>query len=75
MSRSKSFHLSDLDSFLVQIGHVLSNIELRYDGVVKVFLESLGIDGKQLEGPAQMGKLALQFIKVVVPCLREKATL
>ena len=72
MCGSKSLNLSRMNPFLVQIGHVLSDVELTNDGFVKLFTELLRVRCKHVDVSRQMGISFFQFVKITVFYLRSR---
>merc|ERR1712051_746623 len=66
MCRSKSFDLSCMHSFSVQISYVLSHIKLANDGVMKLFAKILRIRCKKLNETGQMGVPLFEFVKITI---------
>ena len=72
MSGPKSLNLSRVYPFFVQIGHVLSDVELTNDGFVKLFTELLRVRCKHVDVSRQMGISFFQFVKITVFYLQRR---
>ena len=64
--RPEALDLPRVDLVLVQVGHVLGNVELRDGDVVQVLPESHRVRGKQLHAAREVGEAAVQVVKVEV---------
>lgn len=70
MRRPEPLHLPGVHLLLVEVGHVLRNVELGDGNVMKVLAESLRVDGEHLHRPGQVRKAAIEVVKVAVTSLK-----